>query len=160
MGGWLAATPEAPHEPQHVTNAAGDNSLENGLYEAITGSAIFPWALSTITGLISFWAGNRAALGRDRRNEYNAIADQVRGQLIRLRGAHSHCIHDISEADLDLLYRRAGRFQAARLRKAVQGAIEAEERGTRQDEIGQPILVDPSAMRASRERIIELIPHH
>lgn len=133
--------------------------MEQESFQDLLRSPVVQLAAPLVTGLIGFILGHRLAIGRDRRNEYNAIADQVRGQLIRLRGAQSHCIRDISEADLDLLYRRAGRFQAMRLRKAVLRAIEAEERGTRQDELGQPILVDPPAMRGSREKIIALLPH-
>lgn len=133
--------------------------MEQESFQELLRSPVVQLAAPLVTGLIGFILGHRLAIGRDRRNEYNAIADQLRGQLIRLRGAHSHCIRDISEADLDLLYRRAGRVQAARVRKAVRRAIEAEERGTRQDEIGQPILVDPSAMRELREKIIALLPH-
>lgn len=121
-----------------------------------------PWysaALALIPGLAGIVAGHRLTIARDQRTEYNAIADQVRSRLISMRGARCPCIADIGESDWDLLYRRAGRVQAARLRKALQRAKDAETSGTAPDPLNQPIFTDPAAMTAERERLIALLKH-
>lgn len=121
-----------------------------------------PWysaALALIPGLAGIVAGHWLTIARDKRAEYNAIADQVRSRLIRMRGAHCPCIADIGESDWDLLYRRAGRIQAARLRKALQRTKEAEQGGSVLDELNQAVFTDPAAMTAERERLIALLNH-
>lgn len=121
-----------------------------------------PWysaALALIPGLAGIVVGHWLTIARDKRTEYNAIADQVRSRLISMRGAHCPCIADIGESDWDLLYRRAGRIQAARLRKALKRAKDAEESGAAPDPIGQPVFADPAAMTAERERLILLLKH-
>jgi len=133
--------------------------MEQESFQELLRSPVVQLAAPLVTGLIGFILGHRLAIGRDRRNEYNAIADQVRSRLIRMRGAHCSCIADISESDWDLLYRRAGRIQAARLRKALQCTKEAEKSGSAPDALNQAVFTDPAAMTAERERLIDLLKH-
>ena len=120
-----------------------------------------PWysaALALIPGLAGIVAGHRLTIARDKRTEYNAIADQVRNRLINMRGAATPTLRGIPDDEWDMLLRSSNTIQAARLRKAMERAKDAEDKGTKPDELGQPLLADPPAMRAVRERLIELMP--
>lgn len=121
-----------------------------------------PWysaALALIPGLAGVIVGHRLTIERDKRLEYNAIADQVRAKLINMRGTVVPSVRGIPEDEWDTLLRRSSLIQAARLRRAMQRAQEAEDAGSKPDELGQALLADPPAMRDAREKIIALITH-
>ena len=132
--------------------------MEQESFQELLRSPVVQLAAPLVTGLIGFILGNRLAIGRDRRNEYNVQADRMRTQLIKMRGSYGPCIAEVSAADWDLLLRHTGALQSARLRQAMADTVEAEKKDTRNDPIGQHIFGDRYAMDACRERLIALLP--
>lgn len=132
--------------------------MEQESFQELLRSPVVQLATPFVTGLIGFIVGNRLAIGRDRRNEYNAQADAMRAQLIKMRGAYGPCIAGIPAADWDLLLRHTSRIQTNRLRNAMAEAIEAEEKDRQPDQLGQMFFGDRAAMDARREKLIALLP--
>ncbi len=71
-------------------------------------------AISTVTFLIGLVGGNRLAIGRDRRKEFNTAIEPIRGMLIKERARPSPMSPSPDSTDIELISSMFGRRKAKR----------------------------------------------
>lgn len=88
---WTVAYNQANHEPQNKAGHMDDQTLFILLTNFI----------SLLAGLL---IGNWLAIGRDRRNEFNAIVDPIRAMLLKERADPTPYTPGINDIDADRLH--------------------------------------------------------
>lgn len=83
--------------------------------ELINSNGLFVGLLSS---LIGFWAGFRAQLWLARRNEWNAVVDRIRSQVVTAQ-AKEHWAAQLSPADIDLFLNQAPARVERRVREVL-----------------------------------------
>jgi hypothetical protein len=76
--------------------------------------------VSLVTGLIGLLVGNRMAIGRDKRKEFNAIAEPIRIILLQEREKLSSCSAIPNKVDLVLFRERLPFWKRGAFDRALQ----------------------------------------
>jgi hypothetical protein len=118
------------------------------LHPALTG------ALGFLSGLL---LGHWLSLGRDRRKEYNDIAQPIRDQLLRARDTTRPRIWGMSAADLDALSFYLGPIRRGRLMRSMAAYKTACDEQRRQNSYGELQWENPDPIVAAVDGVLSAI---
>lgn len=131
------------------------------LFRALWGALIEAgsWLSSTLLGaLIGIFIGERLALSRERRTEYNADAKVLRAKMVRILGRGGPSASEVLDAvDLDNLRQHLGWYDRRSLDKAVHAYEQTKERNLQADEVGQPRYLDTKEVDAALQALLKQI---
>ena len=116
-------------------------------------------AIKLLIFLLGLVLGNRLAIGRDKRKEYNEVADLIYSALakeaksIKSNGAVAY---GPDYSDLDDLSRRMPFYNKSKFNKALENyKLQRNEKNRKQDNYGQPFYVDPEKIIISINELIK-----
>jgi hypothetical protein len=114
-------------------------------------------ALSVAGFFLGFLVHARLELGKERRKEYNEVANEIRALLIRSR-SHPWAFPDLpTDEQLDLLYHYLWPLHRWRIARALRELRDCGQREQRQGPAGDITYADQDAIQARLQRLIDLI---
>ena len=105
--------------------------------------------------LFGLVAGHWLSLGREKRKEFNEVADRLRGQWLEEQMAGDRICASPSSFDLDLFRRLLRPWQRDTLDRALI-QYRAAKNHCHQDDFGQPFASDPRAVSGSLRVLLRL----
>ena len=114
-------------------------------------------AFSFVTFLLGLLLGHRFALFRDIRKELNELITPVRAELAAEANNPSPFRRGISRHDADTIAARLHWPARHRFLQACEQYWKAKE-DQHQDELGQPLYVNPDAVRDTAQHLRQKIP--
>lgn len=114
-------------------------------------------ASSLLTGLIGLFVGNRLAIGRDRRKEFNAVAERIGFTLLKLKEQPSPCANWPDEADMFLLRTMLPAWHRCRFDDALNEFKRVHHQNSQQDAIGSSIYENIAPIVNALEQLMTFV---
>jgi hypothetical protein len=108
---------------------------------------------SVVTFLLGLLLGHRLALGRDKRQEFNAAALPVRGWLLQQEGTPNPCSHAPSQLEIDTFESCLGARDRGLFRAALADYRAKTSTGG-SNAYGEMIYEDPDAILQAVSRLL------
>lgn len=118
------------------------------------------YLIPLLTAFLGFFVGNKLAIGRDKRKEFNEVAIPIRTSLIRqleALQAEKQCFVNISTEDRVVLECYISRFKIKGFRKAVAEYKIAQQKYGYQDRGGQFIICDTSGYVSATSKLLQYV---
>ena len=121
----------------------------NEIFVIVSEQALYPFAASSIPFLIGLLWGHWIALGRDKRNEFNAAVDPLRERLTGGVISPQHA-YGLSAVEHDRILSRCGFWRGRSIRRALAEHDKTKPQYT-QNDTGQAILQNVDALFAANQ---------
>lgn len=123
----------------------------------------FESALPFITLLVGGFIGNRLALGRDRRSDFNEVANPLFESLEKQRlcaesGSFPNSANQTTKETFILLIRKTSKFKRSGLNKAVDGYLLAKKNCGEYDK-GHYSFSKPEVLIGAIKKVQSYLPH-